>query len=223
MTDTGTKRGWLRLLSLDILIAMVFCLASLIVFVFVANEIVLENRDLFDSRAFRFFEQHTTEANTRLARNITFFGGGYWLFPFYLVIIAVLWLKRKRNYAIITAAIALASFLLTAVLKNVFQRERPSLEHLDVVGGYSFPSGHSLAIFTFAGLMMYLLWHTALPVFVRLLGCIVLFLFACLVGVTRIYLHVHYASDVLGGFCVTGIWLGACYIYFHWGNKKWLV
>lgn len=223
MTNTGTKRGWLRLLSLDILIAMVFCLASLTLFVFIANEIVLEKRDLFDSHAFHFFEQHTTEANTRLARNITFFGSGYWLFPFYLVIITVLWLKRKRNYAIITAAIALASFLLTALLKNMFQRERPPLEHLDVVGGYSFPSGHTLAIFTFAGLMMYLLWRTALPALVRFLSCTFLFSFACLVGISRIYLHVHYASDVLGGFCVTGMWLGACYVYFHWGEKKWLV
>lgn len=223
MTEESTKAGWLRLLSLDILIAAVLCLLSIAAFVFIADEIVLDKRDLFDTRAFRFFEQYTTDANTSLARFITFFGSGYFLFPLYILVAVVLWLKRKRNYAVITTAIALVSFLLGAALKNLFQRERPLLEHLDVAGGYSFPSGHTLAIFTFAGVMMYLLWHTALKKAFRLAGCILLFAFACLVGLTRIYLHVHFASDVAGGFCVTVIWLGICFIYFHRGERKWLV
>lgn len=223
MTEEDTKAGWLRLLSLDLLIAAALCLVSIAAFVFIANEVVVDKRDIFDSHAFHFFEQYTTPSHTRLARFITFFGSGYFLFPLYLVIAAALWLQRKRNYAVITTAIALVSFLLGAALKNLFQRERPLLEHLDEAGGYSFPSGHTLAIFTFAGVMIYLLWHTAWKKALRLAGCVLLFLFACLVGVTRIYLHVHFASDVLGGFCVTVIWLGICFMYFHWGERKWLV
>ncbi|BAV07274.1 undecaprenyl-diphosphatase [Filimonas lacunae] len=219
-----TKTGWLRLLSLDILIAAVLCFIAIILFAFVAHTIVLNKQDLFDTRFFQFFQQYTTPLHTRIALFITFFGSGTFLLPFYLLVIIVLWFARKRNYAVITGAIAIVSFILGAVLKNLFQRERPLLEHLDAAaGGYSFPSGHTLAIFTFAGMMMYHAWHTRWKTTARVGVCLFLWAFACLVGLSRIYLHVHFASDVLGGLCVTIIWLGICFIYFHWGTKRWLV
>lgn len=217
------KSGWLRLLSLDILIAAVLCCIAIILFYFLASQVVIGRQDLFDSAAFHYFEQYTTPERTRFVVLFTNLGTVPFLLPAYLVVFIILWYGRKKNHAIITAAIAIVSFLLGALLKNLFHRERPLLEHLDYVSGYSFPSGHTLASFTFAGIMMYHAWHTKWKTSARVVVCLVLFIMSCLVGLSRIYLHVHFASDVLGGFCVTVIWLGICFICFHWGSKKWLV
>lgn len=209
--------------SVDLLIAAALCLLSVLAFAFIANEIVMDKEDLFDSAAFRLLDGYATPGNTRIALFLTFFGGGTFLFPAYLLIILFLLKKKKKKQAVVIGAIAAVSFLLNAVLKNVFQRDRPLLLHLDEVSGYSFPSGHSMGAFTFSGIMIAVVWLTKNKTITKLVFSFLLFILACLIGLSRIYLHVHYASDVIGGFCVTLIWLTVCFMYFTWGEKKWFV
>ena len=104
------------------------------------------------------------------------------------------------------------SLLLGLVLKEIFRRPRPALEHLDAAGGYSFPSAHTLGGFTFCGIMIYLVMQMRLSLAVKIILAITLFLFACLIGISRIYLHTHYASDTLASLCAAIFWLGLFYI-----------
>ncbi len=85
-------------------------------------------------------------------------------------------------------------------LKLFFGRMRPNVPTFIEETGFSFPSGHIMASTMFYGLCIYFLWHSHLTKLVKILGTVCLTLLIILVGLSRIYLGVHYASDILGGF-----------------------
>lgn len=97
--------------------------------------------------------------------------------------------------------------VLNQAFKFLVQRPRPEGFRLIAETGYSFPSGHSMVAMAFYGLLAWMAWHYERdkPVrFVAVAG------FACIVGmvgISRIYLGVHYASDVIAGFCLALAWL----------------
>ena len=93
--------------------------------------------------------------------------------------------------------------ILNLILKNIFMRDRPNNLRLIIESGYSFPSGHSMASISLYGYLMYLahkkINNKLLKTFIYLiLGNLIL-----LVGISRIYLGVHYASDVIAGFLIS--------------------
>ena len=97
--------------------------------------------------------------------------------------------------------------LLNTVLKYLVQRPRPDGFRLISETGYSFPSGHSMVAMAFFGLLIWMVWRYHRHDVMRVVWCVVFGLVIVMVGVSRIYLGVHYASDVLAGFCVSLIWL----------------
>ncbi len=119
-------------------------------------------------------------------------------------------LKNKWEAIVLCGSLA-GGWLLNTLLKNIFQRTRPDVLHLIEVGGYSFPSGHAMISTAFYGMLGYLLWlnlreraKPAWPVAV-ITPCLIFF-----IGVSRVYLGVHFPSDVIAGFAAGGVWLAAC-------------
>lgn len=98
--------------------------------------------------------------------------------------------------------------LLNLLLKTLVQRPRPEGYRLVAESGFSFPSGHSMVAMAFYGLLIWMVWRYEKDSLVRRLGVIGFGLVIVLVGLSRIYLGVHYASDVLAGFCASIAWLG---------------
>lgn len=105
------------------------------------------------------------------------------------------------------AANLIGSLVLNVVLKQIIQRPRPDGFRLIAETGYSFPSGHSMISMAFFGLLVWMVWTYEKDRRFRLIWCALFSLIIVMVGVSRIYLGVHYASDVLAGFCVSLIWL----------------
>ena len=97
--------------------------------------------------------------------------------------------------------------LLNLGIKALVQRPRPEGINLVVEHGFSFPSGHSMAACAFFGLLVWLVWHYEDDRRRRMLFSAVFSLIILMIGISRIYLGVHYASDVIGGFCASLIWL----------------
>lgn len=97
--------------------------------------------------------------------------------------------------------------VLNQVLKALVQRPRPEGFNLVVESGFSFPSGHSMVAMAFFGLLIWLVWKYKTDSTMRVVSCVCFALIIVLIGVSRIYLGVHYASDVIAGFCVSLVWL----------------
>ncbi|MDN4525237.1 phosphatase PAP2 family protein [Fictibacillus fluitans] len=92
-------------------------------------------------------------------------------------------------------------------LKDVYERKRPSVHQLVEIGGYSFPSGHAMISAGFFGLLFYFLAHHINQTWAKRLVAVLGSLYIMLVGISRIYLGVHYPSDVAAGFLAGGCML----------------
>ena len=108
---------------------------------------------------------------------------------------------------------SVSGLLLGLVLKELFQRPRP-LHKMVGAGGYSFPSGHSLGGFIFCLLIIFLIWKLKGGRLNKYFLYFISAVFGTLIGLSRVYLHVHYATDVLGSFLVAIGWFALIYIMF---------
>ncbi|MBA4495598.1 phosphatase PAP2 family protein [Paenactinomyces guangxiensis] len=103
------------------------------------------------------------------------------------------------------------AWLLNITLKSLIQRPRPNLQHLIEVDGYSYPSGHAMVAAAFYGMIGYLVWFNlrtkGKPSWYEIVFTVLLIL---AIGTSRVYLGVHYPSDVIAGFAAGGVWLVAC-------------
>lgn len=123
-----------------------------------------------------------------------------------LLLIIVAFAPGKRPGMFCTVNLVLV-VLLNVLLKELVQRPRPEDINLVVETGFSFPSGHSMVAMAFFGLLVWLVWHYEKDRTLRLACCAGFLLIILLIGISRIYLGVHYASDVLAGFCISLAWL----------------
>ena len=152
---------------------------------------------------------------------ITSFGSLYVLMFFVCVIY---WCYNKEiGYKM--AIIMSCSGVLNNFVKGLVQSSRPigvegifSIEEFSATG-YSFPSGHAMTITTFGLLLIFFLWQSKLSKSKKILGSIFLGLLILLVCLSRVYLGVHYASDILAGFLLGSAFSLFCY-YFYLHQKK---
>ena len=103
--------------------------------------------------------------------------------------------------------VVIGAGLLNQLAKLIFQRTRPAIEHLVLQGGYSFPSGHSMAALICYGGVVLLVFHLTRRNWIRWLACLLATVIIITVGISRIYLGVHFPSDVIAGFFLAGSWL----------------
>lgn len=122
--------------------------------------------------------------------------------PLAMVLLSVasfigLWLLRKRLEGVCVIEVVLFSWIFNELLKFYFIRPRPRGDFLTIATGYSFPSGHAMVSLAFYGFMAYLATLHGEKWGKPIAGVLGLLIF--LIGLSRVYLNVHYPSDVLGG------------------------
>ncbi len=135
-----------------------------------------------------------------------------------LTIALIILLKNKRDAKFITSNLVIV-FLLNKILKLIIARPRPSVLRLVYEEGYSFPSGHAMVSMGFYGFLIYLAYKNIKNKKIKIPLIIFLSILILLIGVSRIYLGVHYATDIIGGFLIAIIYLGL-FIKFLYKNKK---
>jgi len=206
-----------KAISLRFLIVAGIFLVALLAFSFIADEIVLENENLLDRKVFAELGTITNPSMTAAMVFITFFGSSYFLFPAYILLIFYFLLfKKNRKLSLDVASVGITSTIILFSLKAIFHRHRPLNPLVKNVNGFSFPSGHSFSSFTFFGLLIYILWNHEMNPVLRWVFTIVFLLFAAAIAFSRVYLHVHFASDVIAGLCLCIVWLGISL----WTSKK---
>ena len=139
---------------------------------------------------------------------ITFLGKHSFLIPANLILIILFLIRKKYKTSLIIAFVSLSSLGLMTLLKNLFHRLRPGNPLITQgVSGYSFPSGHALMSVVFYGLLIWWIVKYRPHNFWWKLVIIFLVFLMFLIGFSRIYLRVHYTTDVLAGFCIGTCWL----------------
>ena len=150
---------------------------------------------------------------TPIAKFITNFGGAIFIILLTVILIAVI--KNKKIGLSILTNLAIIT-ILNQLLKRILQRPRPTEYRIIEESGYSFPSGHSMISMAFYGYLIYLIYKYVENKNVKWILISLLSILICLIGISRIYLGVHYTSDVLGGFL---IYISYLVIYISAVNK----
>ena len=206
----GVKKIYaeLALISIEVIVVLVLFFIALITFILITRKIFFENKDEIDQKVFDFLALHVSNVNTGIMEFFTFLGTHYFLIPANLLLLAYfLFIKKHRWYSIKVPTIAVSTTAMLFLLKWVFNRPRPLIPLVKEAKGLSFPSGHAMISFTFYGLLIYIVWETELKKGIKWLLTILLLLLIFTIGLSRIYLRVHYATDVIAGFCIGLIWL----------------
>ena len=154
---------------------------------------------------------------TPIAKFITNFGGAIFLIILTILLLVVL-KNKKVGLSICTNLVVVT--ILNQLLKRLLQRPRPTEFRIIEETGYSFPSGHSMVSMAFYGYLIYLIYRFVKNKYLKWISIVLLSLLICLIGISRIYLGVHYTSDVLGGFLISISYL---VIYISAFNKFFII
>ena len=117
-------------------------------------------------------------------------------------LLLVLLIKNKKMGGMIASNVVLCSVINT-IIKHIFLRPRPVGIKLIEQGGYSFPSGHSMMAVAFYGLLIYIIWNTKWKNVWKIFTTTLLVILILLIGISRIYVGVHFASDVIAGLSIS--------------------
>ena len=193
------KDFW-KQLSLEIIAVSFLFMTALVLFAYIADEIVLENNTGFDTEVLNYVRAHQTHLLISVMKVVTFFGSSQFLLPAYILLIIFYLIKKNKAYAIDIAIIGISSTAVMFLLKSIFKRHRPPMPIVQTINGYSFPSGHSLSAFIFCSILGYLIFQSSIKKFYKYSIAFVLVLCSVAIGLSRIVLNVHYASDVIAGY-----------------------
>ncbi|UOG76181.1 phosphatase PAP2 family protein [Hymenobacter tibetensis] len=197
---------FLTLFLTEFAITLVLGIAGVVGFLALGREVFDQDAATFDAEAFRWTRrllgprQEWVETVTFLASRNFITVIGCLLIDWFLLV------RRHRWHSLLVPVVALGSITLNLALKQVYHRPRPLLP-LVSASGLSFPSGHAMISASFYGLLIYLTYTYMQKSVWRwpIIGALALLI--VLVGLTRVYLRVHYATDVLAGFTAGLVWL----------------
>ena len=204
-------------------IAFALSLGTLL-FVFFAEmayETLIRNQmDLFDNVFVWLVRYMARPELDQVMIMISEFGFGY---PFWTIILAVLLILAYYRQWLESAGLIVClvgEALLNFFLKNLFERTRPDLFQVVTEAGYSFPSGHAMVSLCLYGMITFLVarhvqsWRWRLVVIGLAMALVVA------IGVSRVYLGVHYPTDVVAGYFAGGMWLAFCISFLLWWPRR---
>lgn len=189
------------------LLSLVIFISVIAILVFLIRKPLRKYKSI-DLGIFDRIQSWTNPYRNRFVLFVTFLGNHKFLIPANLLVIFYFLLVAHQNwFSIRVLTIALSSLVLMLLLKTLFQRKRPLSPLLKAAKGLSFPSGHSIMAVTFYGLLLYILLHTINIEWLKWLLAVLLIGLIILIGFSRVYLRVHYTSDVIAGFIIGLLWL----------------
>lgn len=161
----------------------------------------------FDTAVYNLLTMHMNESLTNIAKAITLFGADKLIISISIGILIITVILKKVKTGVIVILFLYIVHTINYIVKIIIQRPRPEILRLIPESGFSFPSGHTMAATALYGMLVYLILRSELNKNLKILFSVILSLMTFLVGLSRIYLGVHYASDVLGGFLLSIILL----------------
>lgn len=172
--------------------------------------------DFFDNVMILLIRYPSSPILDRVMIVISSLGYGYFYVGLVAIVLLVLSLYRKWAELIALSLCFAGGAFLDFLLKHLFERARPDMMQVVHAGGYSFPSGHAMVSLCFYGILAYLISRKILSWKWRIAVLIITFILVMLIGISRIYLGVHYPTDVAAGYAAGSAWLIFCIFLHAW-------
>jgi len=198
--------------------------AAILFFAWLAEEMLEGDTMVFDNAVRAFVHEHSSEALTTVMRAFTFVGSTIFLGILTSIVLLVFVIGRHWWSTVVFGVMMSGAILLNFVLKTSFARDRPTT-YFDtpVPNSYSFPSGHALFSLCFYVSLAWILTRHLNGVWHRATVWTLMAMLVVGVGLSRIYLGVHYPSDVIAGYTAALIWLIAATSADRWlSARSWL-
>lgn len=160
--------------------------------------VITNSLTLFDDKIYQFIISFQNDALTSIMKVITSFANPLTIVSLCLAsLLSLIWKYKASIYLIIVTIISTVFNFLT---KNIVLRNRPDHLRLIEETGYSFPSGHAMGSIAFYGFIIFLLSKSKINKYLKIFLSVIIGLTIFLIGISRIYVGVHYPSDIIGGF-----------------------
>ncbi len=192
------------LLLLEIVFGIALSVLSFYIFMKIRSEIFEKELTQFDTTVSFFFYALRRPWLTYIMLIISFMGD-YFVVIASIITALLLFFKNHKRGAFLFFSIVIMSVIIDSLLKNLIQRPRPTFSPLIIEHSYSFPSGHSMNSFVFYSLLAYMVYHYTKNITLTFFAFLIADVIILLIGISRIYLGVHYPTDVIAGF-VAGFW-----------------
>lgn len=191
-----------------LLIGLILAIGALMLFGWLASEIFEGETKVFDETVRQAVNQISSPTLTKLMVFISFVGSPLFLVLSGVVVLIIFLRLRWRRATVLFIVTMAGEIVLDLTLKAFYRRARPEpFFDYALPSSYSFPSGHALGSFCFYGILAWLvtarLENRPARIVVRVLAVLLIFL----IGFSRIYLGVHYPSDVVGGYLAALVWV----------------
>ena len=198
----------MKTLSARLILALVLCILFGSVFAYIARGIRRATINDFDSTVISIVQGWEADWLTPLMKAFTFIGSTK--FVLFLIVVGfaiLLFAVRNRAEAFFFFIALGGTGVLNQTLKFIFKRERPDIHRLIEETGFSFPSGHTMMAFSLYAVIAYILWRHIRTITSKVLLLFVATFMFAMIGISRIYLGVHYPSDIAGGVAASAFWM----------------
>jgi membrane-associated phospholipid phosphatase len=187
-----------------LLITGLLLFTGMILLVFVQHDKQL------DEYVFTCIAPYRTDTRTSLMKFVSFYGNHFFLIPANLLLVLYFIIKKNKWMAITAVAVSLSSLGLMSLLKSSFHRHRPANPLVTGITNFSFPSGHAFMSVAFYGLLIWMMIGYTSHQWKQRFTIVFLMLLILMIVFSRIYLRVHYTTDVLAGLGAGTAWLITC-------------
>ena len=197
-----------------ILASLGAAMLALFLFAWLGNEMVQGDTQHFDQAVREWVHSYASPAMTRVMNVFSLLGYNILIVELLIALAVFAKLRWRRAALWLTVAMA-GSLVLDLTLKYIYQRTRPTAYFGMAPHSYSFPSGHAMCSFCFYGVLAGLLSARTKPLAWRLLIWFTAAALVMAIGLSRIYLGVHYPSDVVAGYLAATVWVGTIIVLDH--------
>ena len=200
---------------ITVIIALIVVIGGINLFIELTDTLTTEKLANYDREITDYVISYRSPALTQYFLAVTHIGDayGYMVVVGLCAIISRVFFKRWKQVLQVTLVLLLAS-ISNMILKRFIDRARPSIEHLVTVETLSYPSGHAMSAMAFYGFVIYLFYRFKMNRLLKYTIMLLLFLLILSIGISRIYLGVHFPSDIAGGFIAGFIWVVFCILIF---------
>lgn len=199
-----------------IFFALVIFVLGTNIFIELTEKVQGETIDAFDNKVTDYVTSFRTPGLNQFFIFVTDLGDVYaYMVATTLAALFFFYKLKNKRFILQLLGVLILSALANIALKRAFDRARPTIDHMVVVETLSYPSGHAMSAMAFYGFLIYLVFKIKMSKWLRMFLTVLFAALVFLIGLSRIYLGVHFPSDVVGGLIAGLIWVAFCIVLFN--------